>query len=152
MGQGEGTERCYNGEAKRRRSNRTSHCEKGQAKENQCRGVYSAEGRPSWLKCIRYSTSYALPANTSNMPPKEVLNRTGSFTASCPPSAQILGSEEDKGITYYNIKVEQNESNWQVKKRYNDFVTLDQQLAKSGRITRLDLPEKGTMGFRKNAG
>lgn len=62
---------------------------------------------------------------------------------------QIFSSEAHRGTTYYSIRVRQNASQWVVKKRYSDFQTLDSHLDKSGWwITRLELPEKGSIGFR----
>lgn len=52
------------------------------------------------------------------------------------------------GEVWYNIRVVDNQNEWLVKKSYDQFEHIDQQLAASAGLARTPLPEKGLFGFR----
>lgn len=65
----------------------------------------------------------------------------------------VVDHEECEGVTWYNLKVEENGRSWAAKRRYNQFVALEETLeAEYGRqLQRLPLPVKGALGLRHMA-
>lgn len=67
-------------------------------------------------------------------------------------TARITGVERDdtveNGVTFYLIRIDDNSHQWDVRKRYSDFVGLDKKLRLNQELTTLKLPSKGFMGLR----
>eukprot|EP00929_Paragymnodinium_shiwhaense_P090963 TRINITY_DN5102_c0_g1_i2.p1 TRINITY_DN5102_c0_g1~~TRINITY_DN5102_c0_g1_i2.p1 ORF type:complete len:492 (+),score=97.05 TRINITY_DN5102_c0_g1_i2:68-1543(+) len=60
----------------------------------------------------------------------------------------IVREDEVAGRTVYTIRIVQDGLEWQVRKYYTDFVTLDQNLAATAAVSRCALPPKGLAGIR----
>eukprot|EP00930_Biecheleria_cincta_P059385 TRINITY_DN45123_c0_g1_i1.p1 TRINITY_DN45123_c0_g1~~TRINITY_DN45123_c0_g1_i1.p1 ORF type:complete len:540 (-),score=141.73 TRINITY_DN45123_c0_g1_i1:43-1662(-) len=65
--------------------------------------------------------------------------------------AQITGRSVDEhdGVTYYDIEVTSSGRTWQVRRRYNNFVDLDQRLQTERSLSRRELPKKDIFGLLK---
>mmetsp|Transcript_55092 Transcript_55092/g.170665 ORF Transcript_55092/g.170665 Transcript_55092/m.170665 type:complete len:294 (-) Transcript_55092:114-995(-) len=55
---------------------------------------------------------------------------------------------QDGTVTFYSIAVHDNDHQWTVDKRYNDFLHLDKHLQGTSELTTLRLPAKGIFGLR----
>jgi len=68
-------------------------------------------------------------------------------------SAEIIGEDEDdlevRGVTLYHICVKDSGLQWDVRRRYSEFRSLDTRLRCSREFHTLRLPTKGLIGFRR---
>lgn len=68
-------------------------------------------------------------------------------------SLEIVGEDQDsleaRGVTFYHICIRDSGRQWDVKRRYSDFCSLDRRLRYSRELHTLKLPSKGLMGFRR---
>lgn len=68
-------------------------------------------------------------------------------------SALIIGEDQDdpevRGVTFYHICVRDSGLQWDVKRRYSEFRSLDRRLRSNREFDTLNLPKKGLVGFRQ---